>query len=80
MDRVRVPYKDVSIKRFKNKVHGNDKILPDGRTILTTKNKSNPHPLGTKPTTVFRFDTGSALRGIQHPAPFHPQLPDFFIK
>ena len=80
MDKVRVPYKDVSIKRFKNKVHGNDKVLPDGRTILTTKQRSIPHPLGTKPTTVFRFDTGSALRGIEHPAPFHTQLPDFFVK
>ena len=33
-----------------------------------------------RPITVFRFDTGSALRGLEHPAPFHPQLPEFFIK
>lgn len=80
MDNVRYPYKEVSIKRFKNKVHGNDKVLPDGTTVLTTKKNSNPHPKGTKPITVFQFDTCSALRGINHPAPYHPQLTDFFIK
>ena len=79
-ERVRVPYKEVSLKRFKNKVHGNDIILSDGRTILSQRGSSNPHPKGAKPITVFRFDTGSALRGLQHPAPFHPQLPEFFIK
>lgn len=80
MDEVIIPYKEISLKRFQNKVHGNDKVLPDGTTILTTKKSSNPHPKGTKPTTVFTFDTCSALRGINHPAPFHPQLTDFFIK
>jgi len=79
-DRVRVPYKEISLKRFKSKVHGNDIVLGDGRTILSQRGKSNPHPKGAKPITVFRFDTGSALRGLQHPAPFHPQLPEFFIK
>ncbi len=79
-DRVRVPYEEVSLKRFKSKVHGNDIVLPDGRTILSQRGSSKAHPLGAKPITVFRFDTGSALRGLQHPAPFHPQLPEFFIK
>lgn len=80
MDAVREPYQESSLKRFKNNVHGNDKILSDGTTILTTKKQSIPNPKGTKPITVFRFDTCSALRGIKHPAPFHPQLPNFFIK
>ena len=80
MDNVRVPYKDVSLKRFQNKVHGNDKVLSNGKTILSTKKCSIPNPKGTKPITVFRFDTCSALRGINHPAPFHFQLSDFFIK
>ncbi|MBM3233596.1 site-specific DNA-methyltransferase [Candidatus Pacearchaeota archaeon] len=78
-DRIRVPYKEVSLKRFKNKVHGNDIILPNGETKLSQRGSSKPHPKGAKPTTVFRFDTGSALRGLKHPAPFHPQLPEFFI-
>ena len=78
-DRVRVPYKEVSLKRFKNKVHGNDIVNGDGTTELSQRGSSKPHPLGAKPTTVFRFDTGSALRGLKHPAPFHPQLPEFFI-
>ena len=79
-DKVRVPYKEVSLKRFKNKVHGNDIVLSNGVTKLSQRGSSKAHPLGTKPITVFRFDTGSALRGLQHPAPFHPQLPEFFIK
>ena len=79
-DRVRVPYKEISLNRFKHKVHGNDIILADGRTILSQRGSSNPHPKGAKPITVFQFDTGSALRGLEHPAPFHPQLPEFFIK
>lgn len=78
-DRVREPYKEVSLKRFKSKVHGNDLVLPDGTTILSQRGSSKPHPLGKKPITVFRFDTGSALRGLKHPAPFHPQLPEWFI-
>jgi len=79
-DRIREPYAEVSLKRFKNKVHGNDIINSDGITELSQRGSSKPHPLGKKPITVFRFDTGSALRGLQHPAPFHPQLPEFFIK
>lgn len=79
-DNVRVPYEEISLKRFKNKVHGNDIVLSDGRTVLSQRGSSQPHPLGAKPITVFRFDTGSALRGLEHPAPFHPQLPEFFIK
>jgi len=78
-DRVREPYAEVSLKRFKSKVHGNDIVLPDGTTVLSQRGSSKPHPLGKKPITVFRFDTGSALRGLQHPAPFHPQLPEWFI-
>ncbi|MBN2127626.1 MAG: site-specific DNA-methyltransferase [Candidatus Diapherotrites archaeon] len=78
-DRIREPYKEISLKRFKNKVHGNDIVLPDGTTKLSQRGSSKPHPLGTKPTTVFRFDTCSALRGLEHPAPFHPQLPAFFV-
>jgi DNA modification methylase len=79
-DRVREPYEEISLKRFKSKVHGNDLVLPDGTTVLSQRGSSKPHPLGKKPITVFRFDTGSALRGLQHPAPFHPQLPEWFIK
>jgi site-specific DNA-methyltransferase (adenine-specific) len=79
-DRIREPYAEVSLKRFKNKVHGNDIVNPDGTTELSQRGSSKPHPLGKKPITVFRFDTGSALRGLKHPAPYHPQLPEFFIK
>jgi DNA modification methylase len=79
-DRVRVPYKEISLKRFKSKVHGNDIINPDGTTKLSQRGSSQAHPLGAKPITVFQFNTGSAIRGNKHPAPFHPDLPEFFIK
>lgn len=79
-DRVRVPYKEVSLKRFKSKVHGNSIVREDGIAELSHRGTSKPHPLGAKPITVFRFDTCSALRGTRHPAPFHPQLPEWFIK
>ncbi len=79
-DRIREPYKEISLRRFRNKVHGNDVINPDGTTKLSQRGRSKPHPLGKKPITVFRFDTCSALRGLKHPAPFHPQLPEWFIK
>ena len=79
-DRVRVPYKEISLKRFKSKVHGNDIINGDGSTELSQRGSSTPHPNGAKPITVFRFDTCSALRGLKHPAPFHPQLPEWFIE
>ncbi len=88
-DRVREPYKEISLQRFKSKVHGNDIVNPDGTTELSQRGSSKPHPLGKKPITVFgfdepntafRFDTGSALRGkLKHPAPFHPQLPEWFM-
>ena len=80
MNTVRVPYKDSSLNRFKSKMHGNDIVKPDGTTELSDRGESKANPYGTKPTTVFDFDTGSALRGNNHPAPFHPQLPEFFIK
>lgn len=79
-DDVREPYKEISLRRFRNKVHGNDIINHDGTTELSQRGNSKAHPLGKKPITVFRFDTGSALRGLKHPAPFHPQLPEWFIK
>lgn len=79
-NRVREPYQDISLRRFKNKVHGNDIVNSDGTTELSQRGSSKPHPKGAKPITVFRFNTGSALRGLKHPAPFHPDLPKFFIK
>ncbi len=80
IDRIRLPYKETSLKRFRRKVHGNDVIKEDGTTELSQRGSSKPHPKGKKPITVFRFNTCSALRGINHPAPFHYELPLFFIK
>jgi DNA modification methylase len=78
-DRVREPYKEITLRRFKSKMHGNDKVSSNGITSLSYRGESIANPLGKKPITVFRFDTCSALRGIKHPAPYHPDLPKWFI-
>jgi len=79
LDELRVPYSDVSLKRFNTKMHGNDIIGKKGKTNLSNR-YSKANPKGAKPTNVFRFDNCSAIRNLNHPAPFHPQLPSFFIK
>ncbi len=79
MNTIRVPYTESSLKRVKYISNGNDIVLDNGKTELNRKyNKLNSK--GAKPINVFRFDNCSAIRNLNHPAPFHPQLPTFFIK
>jgi len=78
-DLIRIPYSDVSINRFKYDIYGSNTTDDDGK-VKRRKKSSAPNPKGTKPTTVFKFQTAGVLRGNKHPAPFHPELPEFFIK
>jgi DNA modification methylase len=78
-DDIREPYSEISLKRFKNTMHGHDTISADGSTKHGSSKLAKPHPKGTKPTTVFRFDLSNSIRGLKHPAPFHPQIPEKFI-
>lgn len=79
IDDIREPYAEISLKRFENTMHGHDTINSNGSTKHGSSKLSKPHPKGTKPTTVFRFDLSNSIRGLKHPAPFHPQIPEKFI-
>lgn len=81
-DRVRVPYKYVSLKRMEKEVGIHDSVDSKGKTSTNLK-KINANPLGKVPTTRFEFNTAGVLKGGaagKHPAPFHPDMPAWFIK
>jgi DNA modification methylase len=82
LDRIRIPYAETGINRMKTPLAFNDKIDQDGKTTLNLKN-IKPNELGKKPDGVMRFNTAGVLKGKTaglHPAPFHPDLPHFFIE
>jgi len=82
VDRIRIPYTESSINRFKSPVLGNDSIDENGLTTNSKKKMVDPNPLGKKPDGVMRFNSASALKGDTagvHPAAYHPDLPYFFI-
>ena len=78
-DPIRVPYAESTIVRYKTEV-GVKKIIDDNGIVKWEgKKKLKAHPLGTIPPGLFDFSTNCAIRGAKHPAPFHPDLPSFFI-
>ena len=82
-DAIREPYAEASIKRFDYKVMANDVITEDGLTDNTKKKKVDVNPKGKVPATLFNFNTAATVRDEssgRHPAPFNPELPEFFIK
>lgn len=79
-DRVRVPYSQVTLDRLKYGVRSVYKVKDDGTTTKAKRVMREPNPLGTKHIGVFDFQTAGILRDNKHPAPFHPDLPRFFIK
>jgi len=82
-DSVREPYAQSTIKRYKKPVAFNEKIDENGITTIGDKKMVKENPLGKKPSTVMRFNTAGVLKGElagKHPAPFHPDLPEFFVK
>lgn len=80
IDVVRVPYAESSIVRAKAPVKGQKKAISSGIAEFGESKMMGINPLGSKPSGVFRFDNAGVLKGAKHPAPFHPQLPEFFIK
>jgi site-specific DNA-methyltransferase (cytosine-N4-specific) len=76
------PYSENSLKRMKEgyTFSTNQKVV-DGIRQTTEKKEIKPKK-GTKPSTVFNFKNAGAIKnkGEKHPAPFHPDLPEFFIK
>jgi DNA modification methylase len=79
MDVVRVPYAKSSINRYKTPV-SQHKVDTDGIKSRAEGKMNVLNPLGSKPPGVFRFDNAGVLKGVKHPAPFHPDLPKWFIK
>jgi len=77
------PYSEKSLERMNPKYDfkTNQKIV-DGIRQTTEAKKIKPAKGGTKPSTLFNFKTAGAIKnkGEKHPAPFHPDLPEFFIK
>jgi len=80
MDTVRIPYAKSSIARYKSPNRGQKVADENGITSFKESKMLDMNPLGGKPPTVFNFDNAGVLKGSKHPAPFHPQLPEFFIK
>ena len=82
INNVREPYAASTLKRYKSPVAFNKKVDDNGITSIGDKKMVISNPLGKKPSTVMRFNNTGVLKGGtagKHPAPFHPELPKFFI-
>ena len=61
----------------------NDTVLENGIIDELKGKMRRVNPKGQIPNTIFSFNNCAALRGKpqnKHPAPFHPDLPRWFIK
>lgn len=80
MDRVLEETTQATKERFsRGKVYGAQGRIEDGVRIKTAINKNTDDKV--RPDNVFRFPTAGAARDnlIKHPAPFHKELPTYFI-
>ena len=81
MDRVMEEQKEITKKRLKSPMvlKSHQKITDGERGVKTTIEQQ---PNKVRPDNVFRFKTASSSRDntIRHPAPYHRQLPEYFIK
>lgn len=61
------------------KNHG---VITDGKRGNKTEYNAERLPTKVRPDNVFRFHTAALARDntIRHPAPYHRQLPEYFIK
>ena len=81
MDRVLIPTNQQTLNRHNRgglmNVQG---VIKDGQRIKNKRKKEVAE--FTRPDNVFRFSTAGAARDnhIKHPAPYHRQLPEYFIK
>jgi len=80
-DSIRIPYAPATISRAKSAPSGNKRTDSNGIAKIVG-NKCRINPKGIIPPGVFRFDTNAVRRNQKflHPAAFHPDLPEFFIK
>ena len=81
MDRVMEEQKEITKKRLKSPMvlKSHQKITDGERGVKTTIEQQ---PNKVRPDNVFRFKTASSSRDntIRHPAPYHRELPEYFIK
>jgi DNA modification methylase len=71
---------DVEKKEKTFVLHRQNSVMVDGKRVSGYKIKEVPYLV--RPTNVFQFSTCSGNRDnlIKHPAPYHKELPLFFIK
>lgn len=79
MDSVREPYSEGSLKRFKSKIKKYD-TDKDGIKNFKNNKKHDINEKGKLPSCILRFPTNAITKGNKHPAPFHRDLPIWFIK
>ena len=78
MDRVMEPAADTFKQRIKSEINNDSEIVDGVRNRKKVMWKD--YDL-VRPDNVFRFNTASSSRDntIRHPAPFHRELPEYFI-
>lgn len=79
MDNVREPYDDVTLKRIKKPIKRYE-VNDDGERVEKNNEKWSINDKGKIPNNLFTFRTNSSNRKWKHPAPFHTDLPDWFIE
>jgi len=79
MDSVREKYKDISVKRYNSKMNFYE-TKEDGTKVRVAQKMRKLNPNGKTPDGLFNFPNNSKMKGSKHPAPFHPDLPEWFIK
>lgn len=80
MDRVLVDAKQTSLSRYNYDLNGQG-VVENGVRKRKRVRASGLQSEKVRPDNVFRFNTASASRDnlIKHPAPFHKELPSYFI-
>lgn len=82
MDRVLEDMKENSIIRYSSPMNDYQGTITNGqRNLKSIQFTEKNIPKKCRPDNVFRFKTASAARDniIRHPAPFHKDLPSYFI-
>ena len=83
LEGLREPHVPITLKRNLKPSSGNKITQTDGTAVYERKIKL-PNPNGRIPTTIFHFNNAACLPkgsvSVDHPAPFHPEIPEYYIK
>lgn len=79
MDRIREPYDENTLKRVKKPIK-RYVVDENGERIEKNNEKWSLNENGKIPNNLLLFKTNSSNRKWKHPAPFHPDLPKWFIE